>query len=64
MRKLLEIKKELKTYISLKLKNSVVKLVPQASVLFNLLFNGGLSGFHSFHHLKQAVVVVVVAAAG
>jgi hypothetical protein len=46
------------TYTSVEFKNFLVKLVPQASILFNLLFDGGLCGFHGFHHLKQAVVVV------
>lgn len=45
-------------YLSVEFKNFLVKLVPQASILFNLLFDGGLCGFHGFHHLKQAVVVV------
>lgn len=46
-------------YMSVEFKNFLVKLVPQASILFSLLFDGGLCEFHGFYHLKQVFVVVV-----
>ena len=39
-----------------------MELVPQTSVLFNLLFDGSFGGFHGFNYLIQAVVVVVAVA--
>lgn len=48
------------TYISVELKNLVLKFSPQSEILFDLLLDGGFRSFHGFHDLKQAAVVLVV----